>query len=102
MKYFAAFLPMRDSEKSKELRPQHLEFLGRQVREGKICAKGRFADGAGGLVIYQAKSLEEVKKIAESDPYVTSGARSLEIHEWEIDFGAPNLTKSQNAGPSVR
>ena len=90
MKYFAAFLPMRDSHKSKQVRPQHLEFLGCQVREGKIFAKGRFADGAGGLVIYQGESLDEVKNIAESDPYITSGARGLEIHEWEIDYRAPS------------
>lgn len=84
MKYFAAFLPMRDLEKSQELRPAHMEFLSQTEREGKIFARGRFSDGAGGLVIYRAASLEEARKIAESDPYVKSGARSLEFHEWEM------------------
>lgn len=84
MKYFAAFLPMRDLEKSQELRPSHLEFLDLKTQEGKIFARGRFADGAGGLIIYKADSLEEAKKIASSDPYVMHGARSLELHEWDM------------------
>ncbi len=84
MKYFAAFLPMRDLEKSQELRPSHLEFLERKAREGKIFARGRFADGAGGLIVYQADSLEDAKTIASSDPYVMHGARSLELHEWDM------------------
>ncbi len=82
MKYFAAFLKMNDPSKSQDLRPQHLEFLERSEQEGKVFARGRFEDGAGGLVIYQAESLEEARSIAESDPYITSGARSLELHEW--------------------
>jgi hypothetical protein len=84
MKYFAAFLPMRDLEKSQELRPAHVEFLDQKSQEGKIFARGRFADGAGGLIVYKADSLEEAKKIASSDPYVMHGARSLELHEWEM------------------
>jgi len=84
MKYFAALLTMHDPAKSQDLRPQHIEFLDRMGSEGKIFARGRFADGAGGLVVYQADSLEAARKIAEDDPYVKSGARTLEIHEWEM------------------
>jgi uncharacterized protein len=84
MKYFAAFLPVRDLEKSQELRPAHLAFLGQKEREGKIFARGRFSDGAGGLIIYRAESFDEARKVAESDPYVKNGARSLELHEWEM------------------
>jgi hypothetical protein len=84
VKYFAALLRMQDSAKSQDLRPQHLEFLGRGEKEGRIFARGKFIDGAGGLVIYQAESFEDARKIAESDPYITSGARSLEIHEWDM------------------
>ena len=28
--------------------------------------------------------IEEAVKIAESDPYVTSGARTLEVFEWDM------------------
>jgi len=84
MKYFAALLRMLDPTKSQDLRERHIEFLEQKAKEGRIFARGRFTDGAGGLVIYTAESLEDARKIAESDPYVSSGARSLEIHEWDM------------------
>jgi uncharacterized protein YciI len=84
MKYFAAFLPMKDPVKNQELRPAHIAFLTKGENEGTIYARGKFLDGAGGLVIYKAGSLEEAQKLAESDPYVANGARTLELHEWDV------------------
>jgi len=84
MKYFAAFLRMNDIEKNRDFRQQHVDFLTEKEKEGKIFARGRFAGDAGGLVIYIASSLEEAASIAGSDPYVQSGARTLEIYEWDM------------------
>jgi len=84
MKYFAALLTMLDTEKSQTLRPLHLDHLASTFRQGRIFAYGRFADGAGGLIIYKAPNLEEAMQLAKSDPYVANGARRLEIHEWEM------------------
>lgn len=84
MKYFAVLLPMLDEEKSQLYRPQHLEFLEKMNKEGKIFARGRFADGAGGMVIYIAQSLDEARSYAEADPYIVHEARGMEIHEWEM------------------
>ena len=84
MKYFAAILKMIDVEKNKQYRQQHIDFLTRQEKEGKIFARGRFSDGSGGLVIYIAASYEEAIKTAEADPYVTLGARALELYEWDM------------------
>ncbi|MBU8877599.1 hypothetical protein BGM26_01180 [Bacillus sp. FJAT-29790] len=84
MKYFAVFLSMLNQEKSKEYREQHLHYLDQKRREGKIFANGRFVDGTGGLVIYQADSFAEVEQIAKQDPYIVHGARNFEIHEWEM------------------
>jgi uncharacterized protein len=86
MKYFAAFLSMKDPAKNQEYRPAHLEFLGKMEGEGKIFARGKFSDGSGGLVIYKAESAEEARQFAESDPYVRHGARTLELHEWDMKF----------------
>lgn len=86
MKYFAAFLRMQDPAKNQELRPQHLEFLQRGERAGTIFARGRFADDSGGLVIYKAETFDAAKEIAERDPYVSNGARRLELHEWDVKF----------------
>ncbi|MBN2243783.1 MAG: hypothetical protein JW793_13945 [Acidobacteria bacterium] len=86
MKYFAAILRMKDIEKNNLYRPQHIDFLTRNENEGKIFARGRFTGGAGGLVIYMAESHDEAFKLAQTDPYVTHGARSLELYEWDMKF----------------
>lgn len=84
MAHYAAILYMLDAEKNQEYRPQHLEYLAQLEGEGKVFLKGPFVDGAGGLVIYKADSLEEAKEMAEKDPYVSEGVRRLELHEWKI------------------
>jgi uncharacterized protein len=84
MKYFAAILRVLDQEKNVTLRPQHLAFLKEQEAQGRIFARGPFADLSGGLVIYQAESLEAATALAEADPYVNQGARRLELREWAI------------------
>ena len=84
MKYFAGILKMKDVEKVKQYRPQHVDFLARQQEKGNIFARGKFTDGTGGLIIYIAVSYEEALKLAESDPYVTLGAASLELYEWDV------------------
>ena len=86
MKYFAAFLRMQDPAKNQEFRPQHLEFLQQGEKSGAIFARGRFTDDSGGLVIYKAETFDAAKEIAERDPYVSSGARRLELHEWDARF----------------
>jgi len=84
MNYYAAFLRMKDLEKSQSYRPQHLDFLVENEKAGRIFARGKFADNSGGLVIYRADSLEEARKTAEIDPYILCGARELELHEWDM------------------
>jgi uncharacterized protein len=84
MKYYAALLNMKDREKNATNRQQHVDFLIRMEKVGNIFARGRFTDDAGGLVIYVADSLEKAREIAGSDPYVASGARTLELHEWDM------------------
>ena len=84
LKHFAVFLPMLDAEKSALYREEHLRFLDERRADGMLFANGRFADGAGGLVIYRGRSYEEVEQWVKRDPYVVKGARRYEIHEWEI------------------
>ena len=84
MKYFAALLMMKDPDKNTNYRQQHVDFLVKNEKEGNIFARGRFADSKGGMVIYMAPSLKDAVKIAESDPYVSSGARTLEVFEWDM------------------
>jgi uncharacterized protein len=88
MKFFAAIQSALDPGKGEAYRQQHVDFLERCVAEGVIFARGRFLDGSGGLTIFEAASLEEARKIAESDPYVIHGVRRLDLHEWAMKIKA--------------
>jgi|SRR5579862_8612648 len=94
MKYFAAVQSLLNPERTDAWRQQHVDFLSRMVADGHIYARGRFPDGSGGLTIFQAASLEDARKLAESDPYVSQGVRRLELHEW-----AMKLASQENSAP---
>lgn len=84
MKYFAVILPMKDADKSEKYRQDHLDFLEAQREAKRVFMYGRLVDGAGGLIIYQGNSLEDVEAFAKEDPYVRLGAREFRIHEWAM------------------
>jgi hypothetical protein len=81
--YYTVFLAMKNEEKNKIYRPDHLAFLEEKEKEGKIFARGPLADGSGGLVIYIADTFDEVESMVKDDPYVVQGARDYEIKEWK-------------------
>lgn len=83
MKTFAVFLRMADEEKSDRYRLEHLAFLEKMRTAGHVRVNGRFSDGSGGLVIYQAASFSDCEALVREDPYIRQGARYSEIHEWE-------------------
>jgi uncharacterized protein len=82
MAYYAAILHMLDKEKNLEVRPRHIEYLDKLDQKGKIFARGPYADGSGGLVVYIADSYEEALSLAEKDPHVIYKSRRLELKEW--------------------
>jgi uncharacterized protein YciI len=79
---YVAMLPIIDQELNAKVRPAHLAYLNQLFQEGKVVMAGPFTDKRGGMVIYKADSMEEAKRLAEADPAVTEGARTLELREW--------------------
>ncbi|WP_312109769.1 YciI family protein [Brevibacillus reuszeri] len=79
---YAAFLTIIDQELNAKVRPAHLEYVNDLYKQGKVLMAGPFTDKQGGLVIYKAESQEEARKLAEADPVIVEGARTLELREW--------------------
>ncbi|OUM90802.1 MAG: hypothetical protein BAA01_07440 [Bacillus thermozeamaize] len=80
--YYVALLTIIDADLNAKVRPAHLEYVNRLYKENKVLMAGPFTDGKGGMVIYRADSFEEAKRLAEADPVVAEGARTLELREW--------------------
>jgi hypothetical protein len=75
----------RDGPDAKELRPRlrpaHLEHLGVYDRQGRVRLAGPLTDGAGSLIVMEAENAEDVRRIADADPYFTGGVfATVEIH----------------------
>lgn len=80
--HYVALLTIVDAELNAKVRPAHLDYLDKLYKEHKVVMAGPFADKKGGMVIYRADSPEEAKALAEADPVVAEGARTLELREW--------------------
>ncbi|MFC4942864.1 YciI family protein [Pseudonocardia sp. GCM10023141] len=71
----------------------HVEHQTRLELDGTMFAAGPFASddeqqwNGEGMFIYRAESLAAARKIAESDPMHTSGARSFTIRSWMLNEG---------------
>lgn len=73
-----------DTPKVAAVRPTHREYIARLFEEGKILAAGPFADGTGGLFIYEARDEAEARKLAGEDPYASTGAlASATLELWK-------------------
>lgn len=83
MKYLA-ILTIVDEKKNFELRPLHLKYASDLYEAGKVFAAGPFPDGRGGLIIYECESDEEAQRLANEDPSVRSGARTVELRAWKM------------------
>ncbi|MCL6454487.1 MAG: YciI family protein [Alicyclobacillus sp.] len=89
MKYLA-LLTIVDAEKNRAVRPAHLQYVSDLYKQGKVFAAGPCVDGKGGLVIYECDSDEEGIRLANEDPIVTSGARTVEVRAWQtLDLPLP-------------
>lgn len=81
---YVAWLTIVDEALNQKNRPAHLAYLGNLFREGRVAWGGPFGDRSGGMVVYRASSLEDAVTMAEADPAVSSGARTVVVKQWEL------------------
>ena len=93
--YFMVFLkkgPVRnqDSVEVEKLQMGHLYNITKLHTEGKLILAGPFLDDGDfrGIFVFDVPTLEEVKKLVETDPAISSGRLSYEVHPWMTQQGA--------------
>ena len=62
----------------------HVSHLRNLDRQGKLVLCGPFLDVDGGMIVIKAASLDEAKRLAAEDPFVTEGHRSFEVRTWQL------------------
>ena len=80
----------QDSATAAEIQKQHLAHLDKLWNEGKLDIAGPFLDeeDTRGICIYNVKTIEEAKALAESDPAVKSGRLKVIVRAWYSMKGA--------------
>ena len=75
-------LPALSPEEQQRLFQQHVAYIRSQVEAGKYAVAGPLLDNGriGGLVIINAVSAEEAKKLLNNDPLVKAGRFASEVH----------------------
>lgn len=75
-------LPALPNEENDKLMQQHLAYIRSQADAGKYKLAGPFLDNGriSGMLIVDAASAEEARKIVDGDPMVQSGRLASEIH----------------------
>ena len=87
--YVMAFLkagPNRptDSAARMKLQMAHLKNIGRLANEGKLIVAGPFLDDQPikGIFIFNVSTIEEAKKLTETDPAIQAVSLIMELHPW--------------------
>ena len=64
--------------------PEHKEYVQDLIRQGHKAKTGYWKELGGGMLIFEASSLEQAKKIVANDPLIKNNCVSYELHQWEI------------------
>ena len=74
MAKFVVFTTFTTQELRAQHRPEHRVHLRNLVDEGALLLAGPFEDEAsGGMMIFEADSLEAVRAMVDADPFTTEG-----------------------------
>ncbi|MCB0472560.1 MAG: hypothetical protein KDC69_07840 [Flavobacteriaceae bacterium] len=97
-KYVIAFLkkgPNRDRtpEESAKLQRGHLDNIVRMANEGLLVLAGPFLDNGElrGIYVFNVETVEEAKKLTETDPAIQAGSLVMELHPWYGTAALPML-----------
>ncbi|NEO86637.1 MAG: hypothetical protein F6J87_20620 [Spirulina sp. SIO3F2] len=64
--------------------PAHCQYVKQLIEQGHQARTGYWAEKGGGMLLFEADSLQEAQTIVENDPLIQNGCVTYELHEWRI------------------
>lgn len=64
--------------------PAHKAYVQNLIAKGHRARSGYWAQRGGGMLLFEAASLDEAKAIVASDPLVKNGCVTYQVYEWRI------------------
>jgi uncharacterized protein YciI len=62
----------------------HRDYVRHLIHDGYQAKSGYWAERGGGMLIFQAASMDAAKQIVAADPLVLNRCVEYELHEWTI------------------
>lgn len=62
--------------------PAHKAFVQDLIAKGHQAKSGYWGEFGGGMLLFQAASIDEAKAIVAQDPLVKNGCVKYKLHEW--------------------
>jgi uncharacterized protein len=88
----AANAPQLEPKALEDLQKRHLGHLNSMYLAGKMVVAGPFDEqkdpSLRGMCLYRVGTMEEARKLAESDPTVKAGRLEVEVLAWWVEKGA--------------
>lgn len=64
--------------------PAHKEFVRTLIAKGHQAKTGYWGCRGGGMLLFQATSMDEAMAIVAQDPLVANGCVHYQLYEWRI------------------
>ncbi len=67
--------------------PAHKAFVQSLIEQGHQAKTGYWAQRGGGMLLFQAQSMEEARHIVARDPLIMNGCVHYQLYEWNVVLG---------------
>ena len=64
--------------------PAHKAYVRDLITKGHKARTGYWAELGGGMLLFEASSMEEAEEIVAQDPLIKNGCVQYQLHEWRI------------------
>jgi uncharacterized protein YciI len=64
--------------------PDHVTYVKDLIAKGHEAKTGYWAEFGGGMLLFQADSIEEARVIVAADPLIQNHCVEYELHEWRV------------------
>jgi uncharacterized protein YciI len=64
--------------------PAHKAYVQELIAKGHKARTGYWAVRGGGMMIFEAASMEEAEAIVAADPLIMNGCVNYQLYEWRI------------------
>ncbi|GAB4346915.1 MAG: YciI family protein [Leptolyngbyaceae cyanobacterium] len=64
--------------------PAHKEFVRTLIAKGHRAKSGYWGCRGGGMMLFEAASMDEAQAIVAQDPLVVNGCVNYKLYEWRV------------------